>query len=67
MPLYTYRCKKCGHEVEVLVVGGRGAPAKCPKCAGRAIERRFGGFSCGGGSGKQKKSSSCSAASCAPS
>jgi len=48
MPLHTYRCKKCGHEVEALVVGGRGEPKKCPKCSSSKLERRFGSFSCGG-------------------
>ena len=67
MPLYTYRCKKCGHEVEVLVIGSRGEPEKCEKCASKKLERRFGKFSCGGdSSGKPAGSSSCSATSCAP-
>ncbi len=66
MPLYTYRCKKCAHEVEVLVIGNRGEPKKCEKCGGKRMERRFGSFSCGGVSGKLPKSSSCSDTTCAP-
>lgn len=66
MPLYTYRCKKCGHEVEALVVGGRGEPKKCPKCSDSKLERRFGSFSCGGSQTGAGKSSSCTATSCAP-
>jgi putative FmdB family regulatory protein len=67
MPLYTYKCSKCGHETEILVVGARGEPRKCPKCGGKKLERKFGRFSCGGsGSGKPTGTSSCSATSCAP-
>jgi putative FmdB family regulatory protein len=66
MPLYTYKCRKCGHEKEYLVTGGRGAPGECPKCGGKKMERKLGAFRCGGSPGKQPGSSSCSAASCAP-
>jgi len=61
MPLYSYRCKNCGHEVEVLVVGNRGVPEKCEKCGGKQLERKLGGFSVSGGSSvKLSKSTSSS-------
>lgn len=67
MPLHTYRCKKCAHEVEVLVLGDRGVPRKCAKCGSPRLERRLGGFSVrGGSSGKKSPSSSCDATTCAP-
>ena len=31
MPIYEYRCEKCGERVEVLVRGG-GATPHCPHC-----------------------------------
>lgn len=66
MPLYTYKCRKCGHEKEYLVMGSKGAPEECPKCGDKKMERKFGAFSCGGSAGKPAGSSSCSATSCAP-
>ncbi len=67
MPLHTYRCKDCGHEVEVLVIGKRGVPEKCEKCGGKQIERKLGGFSISGGSStKRSKSASSSSGSFAP-
>jgi putative FmdB family regulatory protein len=66
MPLYTYRCRKCGQEKEYLVMGGRGEPKECPKCGGKKMERKLGAFRCGGSSGKPSSTGSCSATSCAP-
>lgn len=67
MPLHSYRCKDCGHEVEVLVIGKRGVPEECEKCGGKQLERKFGGFSVSGGSsaGRSKPASN-SPASFAP-
>jgi putative FmdB family regulatory protein len=59
MPLHSYGCKNCGHEVEVLVIGKRGVPEKCEKCGGKQLERKLGGFSVSGGSSvKRSKSAS---------
>jgi putative FmdB family regulatory protein len=67
MPIYEYRCKKCGEEFEELVLGSDEDVA-CPKCAASSVERRMsafafksgGKFSSSGGSG----CSSCGASSC---
>ena len=63
MPLHSYRCKKCGYEVEVLVIGKRGVPEKCDKCGSKLLERKLGGFSVSGGSsaGRSKPASNSSA------
>jgi len=66
MPLYTYKCKKCGHEEEALVIGGRGEPKKCEKCSSKQLERRFGKFSCGGDNSGKSSGSSCNASTCTP-
>jgi putative FmdB family regulatory protein len=39
MPIYEYVCKKCGHEFEKLVRGGK-TPA-CASCGAEDVERRF--------------------------
>ncbi len=36
VPIYEYRCRKCGQEFEVLVSGyNDGGPKKCDHCGGR--------------------------------
>jgi putative FmdB family regulatory protein len=32
MPLYDYRCKKCGYTFEVLHKIAESGPSECPKC-----------------------------------
>lgn len=39
MPIYEYVCKKCGHEFEKLVRGGK-TPA-CASCGAVDVERVF--------------------------
>jgi len=64
MPIFDFRCSKCGHEFEELVFGSD-RPV-CPKCGGKklvkqpsAVARKGKGES-GGGSG----CSGCSGGSC---
>jgi putative FmdB family regulatory protein len=40
MPIYEYRCQKCGHEFEALVRPGKQPPA-CASCGGTELERVF--------------------------
>jgi putative FmdB family regulatory protein len=40
MPIYEYRCTKCGNELEVMQKISEPAPAVCPKCAAEhSLER----------------------------
>lgn len=40
MPIYEYRCQKCGKELEVLHKVSDPAPAVCPECkAENSLER----------------------------
>jgi putative FmdB family regulatory protein len=32
MPLYEYRCKKCGHFEQIASVQNSEGPKPCPKC-----------------------------------
>ena len=34
MPVYAYRCRACGHELEELQPMGSGPPGPCPACGG---------------------------------
>ena len=35
MPIYEFRCKKCGNQIEVIQKMSDKPPAKCKKCGGR--------------------------------
>lgn len=39
MPIYEYRCKKCGHSFELLQKISTPAPETCPECGAAAISR----------------------------
>lgn len=42
MPIYTYRCRKCGHTFEELILKQSDVPTACPTCGGE-VERTFSG------------------------
>ena len=39
MPMYEYRCKKCGSVSEFLVYGGKVAGLACPSCGNAGLEK----------------------------
>jgi len=42
---YDLRCRSCGNDFEVFVLGFLKDDAKvCPDCGGREVEQRFTGF-----------------------
>ncbi len=43
MPIYEFRCKRCGHEFEKLV-SGAAAKVCCASCSSQSVERRFSVF-----------------------
>jgi putative FmdB family regulatory protein len=63
MPIYAYKCHKCGHDFEKLTsLSKRDAPVKCEKCGAEKVNRSGASFavsigssgassSCGGGNG----------------
>jgi putative FmdB family regulatory protein len=42
MPIYEYRCRRCGHEFEALVRGS--AAPGCPSCQSQDLERLLSAF-----------------------
>lgn len=49
MPIYEYRCRKCGTVSEILVRGRRDE-VRCEKCSSKEMEKLFSTFGTGGGS-----------------
>jgi putative FmdB family regulatory protein len=45
MPLFDYRCRKCGNEFEALVRPQDAAPPSCPACHATDLERQLPTFS----------------------
>ncbi len=37
MPIYNYKCTKCGREIEVLVLPHEKEPTECPYCGGELV------------------------------
>lgn len=42
MPTYDYRCKACGHELEIFQSMSEKPKRACPKCGKQALERQIG-------------------------
>ena len=42
MPTYEYRCKACGHELEIFQSITEGVKRKCPSCGKSKLERLIG-------------------------
>lgn len=40
MPVYEYRCRGCGDEIEVIVLPSEQEPSTCSGC-GKALQRRW--------------------------
>ncbi len=50
MPIYEYKCSKCGETFEELITSNREKNVPCPKCSSQKTERlmsRVGGISVG--------------------
>jgi putative FmdB family regulatory protein len=46
MPIYEYRCRKCGSEFELMrPLAQRDAAARCTSCGSRATSRKLSLFS----------------------
>ena len=62
MPIYEYKCRKCGHSFDHLARTLSEPSPKCPKCAARNPVKQFSTFSASAsGSGS---SASCPTGTC---
>jgi len=66
MPLFEYKCGKCGHAFEFLARSSEDAPRKCPQCGSSSIQRQFSTFSArvDSAGGSSCSDGSCSLGSC---
>lgn len=62
MPIYEYKCQKCGHKFEELVMGEK--KIKCPYCKSADLKKLISSFSALGESSISSSSSSCSSGTC---
>jgi putative FmdB family regulatory protein len=47
MPIFEYRCAKCGHVMEVLHKSLTAEPPTCEKCGGSKLTKLLSGFAVG--------------------
>ena len=59
MPIFEYKCKKCGHKFEGLVLAKK--KIKCPKCGSGSIEKLISSFGIAKESGSTE---SCDSGTC---
>ncbi|MBI5568772.1 MAG: zinc ribbon domain-containing protein [Desulfomonile tiedjei] len=58
MPIFEFKCERCGHEFESLVFSSETRAPVCPSCGSSEAKKVFSVFSCGGID--KKISASCS-------
>ena len=51
MPIYEYKCRKCGNDFELLVF--KTTVAACPKCQSQELEQLLTGFAVSSDSSRQ--------------
>jgi len=50
MPIFEYKCKKCGHKTEFLEKGNSKEKHVCEKCGSNDLQKLFSTFSAGNSS-----------------
>jgi putative FmdB family regulatory protein len=64
MPIFEYRCQRCSHRFETIVLSSR-EKIRCPQCASMTVEKQLSVFSAPA-SGKQATSSTSTGCACTP-
>lgn len=65
MPIYEYKCNRCGEDFEKLVF--RNQAVKCPKCNSEDLTKKFSLFGMSGVENSDPSSSSSGCTSCSKS
>jgi putative FmdB family regulatory protein len=63
MPLYEYKCSKCGEKFEKLTSFANSHEMECPKCGSKETQKLIGSFATMGGSSTRSTASSCGSGS----
>lgn len=63
MPIFEYKCKKCGHKTEFLEKAGNSEKHICEKCGSNDLQKLFSTFSATGSS-RSSGSDSCPTGTC---
>jgi len=64
MPLFEYRCKKCGHVTEFLERAQSKAEHECEQCGSGQVERILSAFAVKEGGASGSSGSSCPTGTC---
>ncbi|HIJ72290.1 MAG TPA: zinc ribbon domain-containing protein [Planctomycetes bacterium] len=64
MPIFEYKCNKCGHEMEFLEKGNSKKKHVCKKCGGSDMKKLFSGFSVGRSDSTSQGADSCPTGTC---
>ena len=64
MPIFEYKCKKCGHEMEFLEKTSGSKKHKCQKCGSSALEKLFSSFAVGQSNSNTSQAGSCPTGTC---
>jgi putative FmdB family regulatory protein len=64
MPLFEYKCKKCGRTTEFLERGSARSRHVCPECGSTDLQKLFSTFSTGRSDSKAGGAGSCPTGTC---
>ena len=65
MPIFEYKCSKCGAEFEELVsASDKNKKIPCPECGSKSTEKQLSGFCVGKASSGGGASASCPTGTC---
>ncbi|HBC45998.1 MAG TPA: hypothetical protein DCZ43_03025 [candidate division Zixibacteria bacterium] len=59
MPIYEYKCHKCGEKFEIFTLSQSDTSVICPKCGSENIERVMSSFASTGTNSGQSSGSTC--------
>jgi len=65
MPIFEYKCNKCGHKMEFLEKTSSGRKHVCERCQSSDLQKLFSGFSVGqGNKSSPRGNESCPTGTC---